>query len=350
MQEIKKIIQINKYLNLVKLKRLKRLSPISEIYNNRYMFNSISWFTYKYNYINLYNRKKKFYNIDNLKLMNINYYYNKKNNLYLLFNYNIYLINQFHNYSFNSYLVTDVPNIINLNFFNLELKKFIIKWLLKLYTNFTYNKNKLIKNSKLIKYNKYKLLLYFNKQLLKKKLKVKTKIWLNAFNSKHYKYTFNLLKRIKFLWRSKFAINLLLIYYFLLFNKNLNLSATILINYLTIQFRIIFSKYEQKMLLYSILTFNKIFIKIINVKKWNYLNKLILLQIIITGRWQRKRWVTPFPKLYISSPLQYNKLFKKIYKSNYSIIYKQSTIWTRKGVIGLRIFLLYQKEDIYIYN
>lgn len=193
-----------------------------------------------------------------------------------------------------------------------------------------------------INLNNYKLLIYCNRLSLKQKIKILVVPFNKNFNKNFY--IFQLLNQIRFLWRSKFLLNLFIIYYYLITNKNLNYNATILLNYLTIQFRVIFSKFEQKLLLYLLLNFNKLFINLNNNLNRNNLNNLILLQVIITGRWQRKRWVTPFPKLYISSPFQYNKLYKKINKQHYILSYKQSSIWTKKGNIGIRIFLLYNRK------
>ena len=61
-------------------------------------------------------------------------------------------------------------------------------------------------------------------------------------------------------------------------------TAKIFIEYISFQFRVLFSKYEQKLLLYLILNFNKFFIKYINIQQYNTCNNLILLQLIITGR------------------------------------------------------------------
>ena len=180
--------------------------------------------------------------------------------------------------------------------------------------------------------NKIKIIQYYNTQRLN-------------LNMKWSKFSIlTTISHLKFLWRSKFTYNLLLIYYYIINNVNTAKAASLLLNYLALQFRILFSKYEQKLFLYLILNFNKLFIKNVNITKLNYFNNLILLQLIITGRWQRKRWVTPFPKTYISSSLNFNKIYKKLYKYHYRLSYAQKSIWTRKGIIGLRVFLIYNRK------
>lgn len=187
------------------------------------------------------------------------------------------------------------------------------------------------------------MILYYVKYILLKKIKIYSNHkFLNLKINNNFFFT--LINQIRFLWRSKLLVNLLIIYYYLVTSYSIKNNATILIEYLTVQFRIIFSKYEQKLLLYLLLNLNKIFLNLTNIIKYNYFNNLILLQIIITGRWQRKRWVTPFPKTYTSSSLEYNKLLKKYIVKNYYISYSQNNIWTRKGNIGIRGFLLYNRK------
>ena len=146
----------------------------------------------------------------------------------------------------------------------------------------------------------------------------------------------------KFLWRFQLTINLIIIYIYLFLSNTLN--TNILLVYLKIQLRVIFSKHEQKFFLKLILQLNKFFINKINIYKYNSFNNLILLQIIITGRWQRKRWVNPFPQKYKSGLVELNQIFKSYKKINLYLNYKSSQILTRKGIIGLRLFLFYKNK------
>lgn len=330
------------------------MQNVALVYNNdniNFFFKTKSWFSYKYNYIiNVFNKKSKFYSSFKKPqtLYNLHFYKTSTFSTSLYFCYNINLFNPI--YNFKNYLknLNKTVNPIIIGFLKQNCLNFYTsKWLMGFKTIDLKGLSLpgTVPSLKLEHTHKYKLLIYYNKIILKQKLQILSK----PFKKSYIKYyqtleVFKILNQIRFLWRSKFLINMFIIYFYIITNKNLNVNATILLNYLSIQFRVIFSKYEQKLLLYLVLNFNKLFIKFNASIRLNHLNNLILLQIIITGRWQRKRWVTPFPKLYISSPLQYNKLAKKIYKNNYYLSYKQSSIWTKKGNIGIRLFLLYYRK------
>lgn len=194
--------------------------------------------------------------------------------------------------------------------------------------------------------NKYQSILI----IFKKISNTKIKIFLNRNNNielKYNNYNYNLLyyffiKKFKFMWRYLLIVNLIKLYIYLLTTNNLNKTASLLNHYFKNQLRVLFSKQDQKYFLYLILNFNKIFINSFNNYKYNICNNLNSFKIIITGRWQRKRWVTPFPKTYRAGLVKYNILFKKYDKSNYILSYDQKTIFTKKGDIGLRLFLMFK--------
>lgn len=355
--KLDKCLQFNKITNTllfnkqIKWFKLQNIDLIYNSYNVNSFFKTKSWFSYKYNYIiNVFNKKAKF-NSPSKNALQLNY--NLRLYKIIVKNSNLnfcHSLTLYRPYNFKTYLkyLNQTPALNTISFFKQNyLNSYISKWLIIFKTK-NYKFTTLLNGPQTWKLEyiyKYKVLIYYNKLIFKQKLQILSKP-LKKNYTKYYQTleVFKFLNQIRFLWRSKFLINMFIIYFYMLTNKNLNINATILLDYLSIQFRVIFSKYEQKLLLYLVLNFNRLFIKFNSSIKLNNLNNLVLLQIIITGRWQRKRWVTPFPKLFISSPLQYNKLAKKIYKNNYYLSYKQSSIWTKKGNIGIRLFLLYYRK------
>lgn len=343
LNRLKKIYWSSSFILYLKLLKFNFNNKISNNYNQ--IFQNKSWLIYNYSNLNPERKKIKFF----VKEKYISkFYINIK--LWRLPKKISYKLNILKNLPYYNFLYYKQPNFIYYyNFNNNLIYYYMLKWNLSNqqykfnYLNTDYNS--LYNNTNFI--HKYKILMYLSKLVLLKKIKFVKQFNYNLkilkFKSKNSPKLF-FLEQIKFLWRSKFTYNLFIIYNLILTTKIIKCSAIILLNYLQIQFRILFSKQEQKLLLYLILNFNKIFIQQLNINKLNYTNNLILLQLIITGRWQRKRWVTPFPKTYISSPYNYNKLSKKIKNNNYYLSYAQKSVWTRKGNIGLRLFLLYNRK------
>lgn len=336
-----KIIHFN-WLNLI-------LKNQTEDHNYSF-FKSGAWLAYKHNKINLLNKKKKFLAFKPFIKCLTN------SNIKSSLTQTIYSINSFLplSYKYNFVFYQNILNFKQIYKFNYQIffTYYILKYTLSHKNNWLISTNfadaLYLTNSKI---KKYKLVLYYSKVILKTKIKFiqwggspqQTPNRLNWDKNQILSLMYQQY-RIKFLWRSKFTYNLLIVYFILLTFQNLTKGANILITYLSLQFRILFSKHEQKFLMYLILNFNKYFIASINISKFNYYNRLLLLQLIITGRWQRKRWVTPFPKTYLSSPYNYNKFYKKLHKNHYFFSFAQQSVWTRKGNIGLRVFILYNRK------
>lgn len=267
--------------------------------------------------------------------------YNFKSNLILLKKNNFFLISLLNDLKFfekkESYLLNIEKWLLALKFpFSTSNIKKISKDYYKFFFNFRF-------------YKKYKLFYFACSLTTKYKMKIYKKFIPkpNLNFSKKRNGLFFFWKGIKFLWRFQLVINLLLLYmYIYYYNSNNNILSNILLNYLQCQFRVLFSKQEQKALLKLTLKVNKFFIAKTNLIKYNFFNKLIIMQIIITGRWMRKRWVTPFPKYYKSGLVELNKIFKS-YKSHYNIYfsYKDKQILTRKGLIGIRLFLFFIDDE-----
>ena len=334
-----------------------------------FLFNTTAWWSYFFDYkLNLFNKKSKHYGINYLN-NNTNLLFFKKNNLIiknnLNFNINSHLTNQL--FVFNNVLKqfinlptkNNLLNLVNnlwLNYNNKLLMCMVLRWSLgivasklpRLYYKNDYNKLK--KN-----YTQYKLLLNVTKINYNNKLKIfkHSTQYKNLFKFNKYKKKYNLLNffiNIRFLWRSQLTINLIILYLYLYTNKNLIMSSTVLLNYIQTQLRVVFSKNDQKSFLNLFLLFNKIFITKLNTVKYNYFNELLLLQLIITGRWQRKRWVTPFPKYYKSGIVKFSKLYNKYNQQDVYLSYKTKKVFTRKGVIGLRVFLFFKVNDILFFT
>ena len=326
---------------------------------NRLLF-STCWWTYYYDYkLNLFNKRTK---LNKILFWYRSYYYNSYNfisNSLQNFNYKYLSHNLFISYKFqlyNSYKTTLFKNnyyyliLNNLLIVDLKncLKMFIIKWKINNITNlnFILNNYKWFLNNNKIdsKIKKYKLFFVIIKISAKQKIKFYTNYFQplkqDSNNNNNKNLTIFLLS-IKFLWRYQLTINLVWVYIHIFTTTNIQLCGDYFINYIQIQLRVIFSKYEQKTFLKLILKLNKAFINIINLNKYNFYNNLILLQIIITGRWQRKRWVSPFPLHFKSGLVKLNKV-KKTYKQPlFYTIYRVKQVVTRKGIIGFRIFLFF---------
>lgn len=313
------------------------------------------WRFYKYSsYFNLVNKKKKI--LANL-LFKSRWPWRpfKFQNLNIL---KVEFLEFFNSYLFRFY--NNLPNlptfiylfIIYNNWLKL-LAQITLKWNL-IYSlikpvNFNFNFKILITKTLL---NESKLKIISQTKLLNNSIKLfiiskRVNIWksrsLLMYNFwKHMLY-------IWFFWRSKFFINLVVVYNTVLTTPKLEFTSKTLVNYLSVQMRIIFSKLEQKYLLYFLLTFNKILIKESDWIGFNMLNQLVILHIIIRGRWQRKRWVRPFPKKYTIGNLKFFKLFKKYTKTEYYLSLSNKQIFTRKGTIHIWIFLFF-KLNKYISN
>ena len=134
--------------------------------------------------------------------------------------------------------------------------------------------------------------------------KQQIKLWVSKplstnlfYKTKHQqKIILNVLITFRFLWRYAWTYTLFLLYLRLLTYKEKRQSVKLLTNYYQFQFRLLFSKLDQKFFLRLIIQWNKFILTFCKNNNLLWLNKLHFFQIIITGRWQRKRWVNPFPK------------------------------------------------------
>jgi hypothetical protein len=232
-----------------------------------------------------------------------------------------------------------------LHIYKIIINKQLLKWNIKLinkYSKQLYSFTNLLTSSFLNIVHQYKLMIRF-KFLFNHKFNIY--IWQQQYlnlkqiiNPQSFKMiTFLLLFiQLKFLWRNRLLLNLLLLNFILLTYPLFYIVSKILGTYIQIQLRVLFSKNEQKFFLTLILQLTKFFINKKPLFKYSFYNNNInALKIIITGRWQRKRWVAPFPKTFTQG-----KIFNfKYLNKNLIISYYQAPIYTRKGNIGLKLFL-----------
>lgn len=231
-------------------------------------------------------------------------------------------------------------------FKNLIYKKYEnIQYFLNSYYNYTQNNKKynLYYFTYKFIYNKLRFNSYNNYYLLNYSLKLwqkehKNSNFLKVIKVNWFRNFIDLFRRkFKLFWRKHLILNLILIYLIIFQYKRFIDIARIFGNYATVQLRIIFKKHDQRRFFVLILKLNKFFInkKFYFFKYYNF-NTLEACMIIITGRWQRKRWVGSFPKRYREGLV----IRAKHHHFDYWYSFFQGDIYNKKGNIGFRIFFI----------
>ena len=322
------------------------------------------WFFKKNRIINLYNKKKKYnkkkirYNTYELRL-NSNLLIKKEHlatfQIYdFFFEYNCYMYLRLVSCDKNSKKTkNNFKTYLALNFYKSNLSYFRKKWEVQysLSNPLNYTIPGSVRKQQLLINNKEK----FIKSILKNKVNYYSQLKVFSFlltgtrsfnvnwgKPKQFLF-FDWITNFKFLWRYKFFLNLLIIYSFVILNQHIQISANLLIDYLAPQFRTIFSKHEHRYLIKFIIRFISMFARVLDKEKFSNIEQLLFCQIIITGRWQRKRWVRPFPTVLTSKDPKFFKMFIKHRKEPYITSMSSKEVWTQKGVITFWITLFFKQ-------